>query len=130
MQSIVSGAICRKESYREANLGRTVGCSNLGSTYGAQVFRAVRLKFPTNYATVAYRFLLVFQKDAPQYRTAFAACIALSAVWLTSVGLHTIQYAWSNRRLEKKWAVEAGTLDQSEKSVDQKLASRPAKFFW
>ncbi|KAK9897321.1 MFS general substrate transporter [Cystobasidium minutum MCA 4210] len=94
-----------------------MGCSNLGSTYGAQVFRA---------------------KDAPQYRTAFAACIALAAVWLTSVGLHTIQYAWSNKRLAKKQAAASAaahststdSLAGKEKVEGPEEPAKPFKFFY
>lgn len=93
-----------------------MGCSNLGSTYGAQVFRA---------------------KDAPQYRTAFAACIALVAIWLSSVILHTLQYVWSNKQIDKARAqtdVEEWknpeALTEPEKLVRDGKALKYVKYYW
>ncbi|OJJ04012.1 hypothetical protein ASPVEDRAFT_891270 [Aspergillus versicolor CBS 583.65] len=57
-----------------------IGCSNLGGTYGNQVFRA---------------------SDAPQYRTAWIACISLGAVWLAVTLLQIIAFKWANWRIER-----------------------------
>ncbi|KAJ9144773.1 MFS general substrate transporter [Coniochaeta hoffmannii] len=54
-----------------------IGCSNLGGTYGNQVFRG---------------------SDAPLYRKAWAACISLGAVWLGILILQTAAFKWLNRR--------------------------------
>ncbi|KAL4887586.1 major facilitator superfamily domain-containing protein [Aspergillus karnatakaensis] len=58
-----------------------IGCSNLGGTYGNQVFRA---------------------SDAPLYRTAWIACISLGAVWLAGVTLQTFGFQWANRVFARK----------------------------
>ncbi|KAL4996638.1 major facilitator superfamily domain-containing protein [Aspergillus recurvatus] len=58
-----------------------IGCSNLGGTYGNQVFRA---------------------SDAPLYKTAWAACISLGAVWLAVTVLQVLGYRWTNRVFAKK----------------------------
>ena len=83
--------------------------------------------------------LLALQKDAPQYRTAFAACIALAAVWLASVILHTLQYVWSNKRIEKaraetdvaEWKNPEALADAApEKLVRDSQALKFVKYFW
>ncbi|OTA94856.1 hypothetical protein M434DRAFT_10376 [Hypoxylon sp. CO27-5] len=58
-----------------------IGCSNLGGTYGNQVFRG---------------------SDAPLYRRAWAACLALGAVWIATLIIQTSLFKWSNRRFAKK----------------------------
>ncbi|KAI4867270.1 MFS general substrate transporter [Hypoxylon rubiginosum] len=58
-----------------------IGCSNLGGTYGNQVFRG---------------------SDAPLYRRAWAACLSLGAVWLATIIVQTLLFKWSNRRFAKK----------------------------
>ncbi|GAA6050961.1 hypothetical protein JCM3770_005344 [Rhodotorula araucariae] len=60
-----------------------IGCSNLGGTYGNQVFRG---------------------NDAPKYRKAWAACLSLGAVWLAFTLAQTAQYWWTNKQKERKWA--------------------------
>ncbi|OJJ42213.1 hypothetical protein ASPZODRAFT_2122598 [Penicilliopsis zonata CBS 506.65] len=58
-----------------------IGCSNLGGTYGSQVFRS---------------------SDAPLYRTAWTACISLGAVWLLVLIIQsTINYV-SDRRFVRR----------------------------
>ncbi|XDG02212.1 hypothetical protein ABKA04_001827 [Annulohypoxylon sp. FPYF3050] len=58
-----------------------IGCSNLGGTYGNQVFRG---------------------SDAPLYRRAWAACLALGAVWIATLIVQVSLFKWSNRRFAKK----------------------------
>ncbi|KAI1764068.1 MFS general substrate transporter [Hypoxylon sp. FL1150] len=58
-----------------------IGCSNLGGTYGNQVFRG---------------------SDAPLYRKAWAACLSLGAVWLATLIIQTSLFKWINRRFAKK----------------------------
>ncbi|KAJ9150375.1 MFS general substrate transporter [Pleurostoma richardsiae] len=58
-----------------------IGCSNLGGTYGNQVFRG---------------------SDAPLYRKAWAACISLGAVWLGVLILQTGAFKWLNRGFARK----------------------------
>ncbi|KAI2463426.1 MFS general substrate transporter [Annulohypoxylon bovei var. microspora] len=58
-----------------------IGCSNLGGTYGNQVFRG---------------------SDAPLYRRAWAACLALGAVWIVTLIIQISLFEWSNRRFAKK----------------------------
>ncbi|OQD95531.1 hypothetical protein PENSOL_c020G02884 [Penicillium solitum] len=58
-----------------------IGCSNLGGTYGNQVFRA---------------------SDAPLYHTAWIACISLGAVWLAGIITQTFGFQWANRAFAKK----------------------------
>ncbi|GAA6041782.1 hypothetical protein JCM8097_007158 [Rhodosporidiobolus ruineniae] len=60
-----------------------IGASNLGSTYGSQVFRA---------------------SDAPRYKKAWAACLSLGAVWLATALIQTSQYWLSNRKKAQRWA--------------------------
>ncbi|KAI1074120.1 MFS general substrate transporter [Whalleya microplaca] len=58
-----------------------IGCSNLGGTYGNQVFRG---------------------SDAPLYHKAWAACLALGGVWLVTLIIQTLLFKWSNRRFAEK----------------------------
>ncbi|KAH6654748.1 major facilitator superfamily domain-containing protein [Truncatella angustata] len=58
-----------------------IGCSNLGGTYGNQVFRG---------------------SDAPLYRKAWAACLALGAVWLAVVLLQTIAFRIASYRYSRR----------------------------
>ncbi|GAA6008708.1 hypothetical protein JCM10207_001693 [Rhodosporidiobolus poonsookiae] len=83
-----------------------IGCSNLGGTYGNQVFRG---------------------SDAPKYRKAWAACLSLGAVWLATSIFQFTQYWLSNRRKAKQWAkltpdeqeqYTATTTEQSGKRLD------------
>ncbi|KAL2289318.1 hypothetical protein FJTKL_02322 [Diaporthe vaccinii] len=58
-----------------------IGCSNLGGTYGNQVFRG---------------------SDAPLYRKAWAACISLGVVWLAALILQTAAFKCLNRRFARE----------------------------
>ncbi|KAI8964039.1 MFS general substrate transporter [Daldinia sp. FL1419] len=58
-----------------------IGCSNLGGTYGNQVFRG---------------------SDSPLYRRAWAACLSLGAVWIVTLVIQTSMFKWSNHRFVKK----------------------------
>ncbi|OQE10556.1 hypothetical protein PENVUL_c004G00909 [Penicillium vulpinum] len=60
-----------------------IGCSNLGGTYGNQVFRA---------------------SDAPLYHTAWIACISLGAVWLAGIIIQEFSFQWANQLFAKKLA--------------------------
>ncbi|XXH00181.1 hypothetical protein Hte_006523 [Hypoxylon texense] len=46
--------------------------------------------------------LIALYSDAPLYRRAWAACLALGAVWLTTIIVQTLLLKWSNRRFAKK----------------------------
>lgn len=54
-----------------------IGCSNLGGTYGNQVFRG---------------------SDAPLYRKAWIACLSLAGVWLAVLIVQVIAFQFVNRR--------------------------------
>ncbi|KAI0011194.1 MFS general substrate transporter [Xylariaceae sp. FL0662B] len=58
-----------------------IGCSNLGGTYGNQVFRG---------------------SDAPLYRKAWVACLVLGGVWLATVIIQILLFKWSNKRFAEK----------------------------
>ncbi|GAA5974281.1 hypothetical protein JCM11641_006710 [Rhodosporidiobolus odoratus] len=62
-----------------------IGCSNLG------VFRG---------------------SDAPKYRNAWAACLALGAAWLAASIFQTVQYWLTNKRKAREW--NALTADEQE----------------
>ncbi|KAL5341679.1 major facilitator superfamily domain-containing protein [Aspergillus crustosus] len=83
-----------------------IGCSNLGGTYGNQVFRA---------------------RDAPLYRTAWIACISLGAVWLTGVILQTFGFQWANRVFARKLA-DNPRLEKEVVHTDKR--GRKYRFYW
>ncbi|PKS06187.1 hypothetical protein jhhlp_007504 [Lomentospora prolificans] len=58
-----------------------IGCSNLGGTYGNQVFRG---------------------SDAPLYRKAWIACLSLAAVWVATITTQVFLFKLSNRRFQKE----------------------------
>ncbi|KAL4909684.1 major facilitator superfamily domain-containing protein [Aspergillus multicolor] len=87
-----------------------IGCSNLGGTYGNQVFRA---------------------SDSPLYKTAWTACISLGAVWLAVTIIQILGFRWANRVYAKK--THNGENDESELEaelahVDEK--GRKVRYFW
>ncbi|KAL3473945.1 major facilitator superfamily domain-containing protein [Aspergillus californicus] len=83
-----------------------IGCSNLGGTYGNQVFRA---------------------SDAPLYHTAWVACIALGAVWLAGVIIQTFGFQWANRVFARKLVVDHG-LESEVVYTDRK--GRMYRYYW
>lgn len=83
-----------------------IGCSNLGGAYGNQVFRG---------------------SDAPLYRTAWAACIALGAVWLATLIIQTGAFIFVNKRAAKKADIE-GSEAAEGLYVDRK--GRSWKLYW
>ncbi|KAL3457529.1 major facilitator superfamily domain-containing protein [Aspergillus heterothallicus] len=83
-----------------------IGCSNLGGTYGNQVFRA---------------------SDAPLYHTAWIVCISLGAVWLAGVIAQTIVFQLANRAFARKLA------DHPEMEKDAVRTDRSGmryRFYW
>ncbi|KAJ0420811.1 major facilitator superfamily domain-containing protein [Aspergillus carlsbadensis] len=83
-----------------------IGCSNLGGTYGNQVFRA---------------------SDAPLYHKAWIICISLGAVWLAGVIVQTIGFQWANRVFARK-LVENPELDREVVYTDKR--GRGYRFYW
>ncbi|CEL02569.1 hypothetical protein ASPCAL03737 [Aspergillus calidoustus] len=83
-----------------------IGCSNLGGTYGNQVFRA---------------------SDAPLYRNAWIICISLGAVWLAGVIVQTIGFQWANRVFAGKLA-ENPELEREVVHTDKR--GRAYRFYW
>lgn len=80
-----------------------IGCSNLGATYGNQIFRAVRSAACVSHCIFYCKAdTILIQADAPLYRKAWAACLALGALWLASTIFQTVQYKLSNRRILNK----------------------------
>ncbi|WVQ82588.1 hypothetical protein IAT38_004718 [Cryptococcus sp. DSM 104549] len=88
-----------------------IGCSNLGSVYGNQVFRA---------------------SDAPLYRRAWAAILALGAIWSAVTLAQILQYQWSNRIKEREWSKlskeeqEAYVKESSKDPIHKRLDARYA----
>ncbi|KAJ5496516.1 Major facilitator superfamily domain general substrate transporter [Penicillium fimorum] len=83
-----------------------IGCSNLGGTYGNQVFRA---------------------SDAPLYHTAWIACISLGAVWLAGVIAQTFSFRWANRAFAKKLA-DNTELESEATHIDRN--GRKYRYHW
>ncbi|OTA67453.1 MFS general substrate transporter [Hypoxylon sp. EC38] len=83
-----------------------IGCSNLGGTYGNQVFRG---------------------SDAPLYRRAWAACLALGAVWIVTLIIQTSLFKWSNRRFAKK-VRDDPSLETEALYTDRK--GRKYRYYW
>lgn len=83
-----------------------IGCSNLGGTYGNQVFRG---------------------SDAPLYRKAWAACLALGAVWLATLIIQMSLFKWSNRRFAKK-ARDDPSLEDEALYTDRR--GRKYRYYW
>ncbi|KAI0119414.1 MFS general substrate transporter [Daldinia grandis] len=83
-----------------------IGCSNLGGTYGNQVFRG---------------------SDAPLYRRAWAACLALGAVWIVTLTIQTYLFKWSNRRFAGKIHNEP-SLESEALYTDRK--GRKYRYYW
>lgn len=79
-----------------------IGCSNLGGTYGNQVFRG---------------------SDAPLYRKAWIACLALAGIWLASVIGQTIAFKWANQ----KYAKRPG--DNEDKEAEELFEDRKGRKF-
>ncbi|WVQ82083.1 hypothetical protein IAT38_004211 [Cryptococcus sp. DSM 104549] len=88
-----------------------IGCSNLGGVYGNQVFRA---------------------NDAPLYRRAWAATMALGAIWSAFTLAQIVQYQWSNKIKDRKWAKlskeeqEAYVKENSKDPINKRLDARYA----
>lgn len=69
----------------------------------------------------------VYQSDAPLYRRAWAACLALGGVWLATIIVQTILFKLSNRRFAKK--VKEGLQSESEGLyVDRK--DHTHRYYW
>ena len=83
-----------------------IGCSNLGGTYGNQVFRG---------------------SDAPLYRKAWIACLSLAAVWLTFVIGQVIAFKWANQRYIKKQADQKG---EEEETLVVDRNGRKYLYYW
>ncbi|OTB07793.1 hypothetical protein M426DRAFT_267012 [Hypoxylon sp. CI-4A] len=83
-----------------------IGCSNLGGTYGNQVFRG---------------------SDAPLYRRAWAACLALGAVWIVTLTIQTALFKWTNRRFAKK-VQEEPAFEAEALYTDRK--GRKHRYYW
>ncbi|KAI1495436.1 MFS general substrate transporter [Biscogniauxia marginata] len=83
-----------------------IGCSNLGGTYGNQVFRG---------------------SDAPLYRKAWTACISLGAVWLAVLILQTAAFKWLNLRFARKLQAQPKE-DQATLFKDDKGQSY--RYYW
>ncbi|RKU43065.1 hypothetical protein DL546_000705 [Coniochaeta pulveracea] len=83
-----------------------IGCSNLGGTYGNQVFRG---------------------SDAPLYRKAWAACISLGAVWLGVLILQTGAFKWKNRRFNQR-VQEQPELESKALFTDGR--GRKYRYYW
>ncbi|KAI2781601.1 MFS general substrate transporter [Daldinia loculata] len=83
-----------------------IGCSNLGGTYGNQVFRG---------------------SDAPLYRRAWAACLALGAVWIVTLTIQTSLFKLSNRRFARKIHDEP-SLESEALYTDRK--GRKHRYYW
>ncbi|KAH7074042.1 major facilitator superfamily domain-containing protein [Paraphoma chrysanthemicola] len=75
-----------------------IGCSNLGGTYGNQVFRG---------------------SDAPLYRKAWIACLSLAGVWLAVVIGQTIAFQWANVRYIRRSTGKNGP-EEEQLYVDRK----------
>ncbi|KAJ5869501.1 hypothetical protein N7455_004442 [Penicillium solitum] len=83
-----------------------IGCSNLGGTYGNQVFRA---------------------SDAPLYHTAWIACISLGAVWLAGIITQTFGFQWANRAFAKK-LVDDPELESEVTHIERN--GRKYRYYW
>ncbi|CAI7581248.1 unnamed protein product [Penicillium crustosum] len=83
-----------------------IGCSNLGGTYGNQVFRA---------------------SDAPLYHTAWIACISLGAVWLAGIITQTFAFQWANRAFAKK-LVDNPQLESEVTHIESN--GRKYRYYW
>ncbi|SPO06183.1 related to nicotinamide mononucleotide permease [Cephalotrichum gorgonifer] len=83
-----------------------IGCSNLGGTYGNQVFRG---------------------SDAPLYRRAWIACLSLAAVWILGVIIQTFLFRVSNRRFAKE-VIEKPELEAEVAYIDR--TGRKYRYYW
>ncbi|KAL5408500.1 hypothetical protein PMIN03_006469 [Paraphaeosphaeria minitans] len=83
-----------------------IGCSNLGGTYGNQVFRG---------------------SDAPLYRNAWIACLSLGAVWLAVVILQVLGFKIANGKHAKRKA-EGHEDEQESLYIDEK--GRRHLYYW
>ncbi|KAK1764342.1 MFS general substrate transporter [Phialemonium atrogriseum] len=83
-----------------------IGCSNLGGTYGNQVFRG---------------------SDAPLYRKAWAACISLGAVWLALLILQTTAFKWLNRRFARKLQTQP---EEDRETLFRDEKGRSYRYYW
>ncbi|KAL3435301.1 major facilitator superfamily domain-containing protein [Aspergillus tetrazonus] len=84
-----------------------MGCSNLGGTYGNQVFRA---------------------SDAPLYKTAWTVCISLGAVWLAVTVLQILGLRWANRVSTKTLNPESQA--QLEEPTYAYSNGRRYRYYW
>jgi MFS family permease len=83
-----------------------IGCSNLGGTYGNQVFRG---------------------SDAPLYRKAWIACLSLAGVWLAVVIGQTIAFQWANARYIKR---HSGNHDPEAEQLYVDRKGRQFLYYW
>lgn len=83
-----------------------IGCSNLGGTYGNQVFRG---------------------SDAPLYHKAWIACLSLAAVWLAAVIAQVFAFKWANRRYANSQVKHEGE-EEDTLFVDSK--GRRFLYYW
>ncbi|KAI5865489.1 MFS general substrate transporter [Durotheca rogersii] len=86
-----------------------IGCSNLGGTYGNQVFRG---------------------SDAPLYRRAWSACLALGSVWLATLIVQTALFKWFNRRFAAavRAADDPAALERDALYTDRH--GRKHRYYW
>ena len=84
-----------------------IGCSNLGGTYGNQVFRA---------------------SDAPLNRRAWAACLSLGAVWLATLIVQTVAFVLVNRRDASKDRRQESEVESNGLYLDRQ--GRRWRLYW
>lgn len=67
-----------------------------------------------------------------RYRRAWAAVLSLGVVWTVTTALQIVQYEWSNRVKERKWAKltpeeqEAYKAEHSDEPISKRLDARYA----
>lgn len=83
-----------------------IGCSNLGGTYGNQVFRG---------------------SDAPLYRNAWIACLSLGAVWLTVVILQVLGFKIANKKYANR---ESKQTEGEEETLYTDATGRKHLYYW
>lgn len=67
-----------------------------------------------------------FQSDAPLYRKAWVACLALAAVWLTMLVVQTGLFTWYNRRFANRVRMEP---EQESKALYVNRKGRKYRYY-
>lgn len=83
-----------------------IGCSNLGGTYGNQVFRG---------------------SDAPLYRNAWIACLSLGAVWLAVVILQVSAFKVVNKKHTNR---KIGDSEDHQETLYTDERGRQYLYYW